>query len=571
MSQFLHSLIYSCARLNKCVCVCEREREEKKMAETIARTFADDLEDDLESDFDDFDEDVDKGSHCSADAALNRLGSKASCEASGGFAHSGGGSGAEKGTLSSVERVVVAGAKKTRQPLHLTRGFQDHVALLKALDDEEEAKEKAASATSYANQYGGSSYIQDENVHRAIVACDEFVVKVDDEIARLHGLLCDVYGKKFPELASLITLPADYVATVRRIGNEMDLTKVDEKLSKVLPAAQVMIVCVAGSATTGVPLTPSQMNDVEHLCSEIETLEMRKKYMSTFVERRMSAIAPNVSALIGCGAAAKLLGAVGGLSALCNVPSCNVQVIGHTNAKELNGFSSASVNNHEGIISTCALIETCKTKAFKKKACRVLAGRVSLAARVDMAQGDPSGAQGMAWRQEIERKIAKWKAPGKGKVKKALPVPLAEPKRRRGGKRFRALKEKFALSDMQKQANRLEFGAGTDEYGDAAMGKTFGMVGKAGSGKLRYVRKEKKNKGQKGKGKRELQAISGGADVSGVASSLAFTPVQGIELVDPEARARKVREANLKYFGSSAAFGKSSSSSSSSSSKRAKK
>ena len=33
-----------------------------------------------------------------------------------------------------------------------------------------------------------------------------------------------------------------------------------------------------------------------------------------------------------------------------------------------------------------------------------------------------------------------------------------------------------------------------------------------------------------------------------------MTPVQGMELVDPESQARKVQEANLKYFGKTGTF-----------------
>jgi U4/U6 small nuclear ribonucleoprotein PRP31 len=43
---------------------------------------------------------------------------------------------------------------------------------------------------------------------------------------------------------------------------------------------------------------------------------------------------------------------------------------------------------------------------------------------------------------------------------------------------------------------------------------------------------------------------------SGLSSSLAFTPVQGIELENPDAQAQKVKEANEKYFSSFSTFKK---------------
>ena len=55
------------------------------------------------------------------------------------------------------------------------------------------------------------------------------------------------------------------------------------------------------------------------------------------------------------------------------------------------------------------------------------------------------------------------------------------------------------------------------------------------------------------KQQQHLKSYSGAgstSSVSGLSSSLVFTPVQGLELVNPEAAAKKVREANEKYFGS---------------------
>jgi U4/U6 small nuclear ribonucleoprotein PRP31 len=40
----------------------------------------------------------------------------------------------------------------------------------------------------------------------------------------------------------------------------------------------------------------------------------------------MNILAPNLSAIVGTGTAAKLLGVSGGLQAFANMPSCNIQV-----------------------------------------------------------------------------------------------------------------------------------------------------------------------------------------------------------------------------------------------------
>ena len=47
-----------------------------------------------------------------------------------------------------------------------------------------------------------------------------------------------------------------------------------------------------------------------------------------FIESRMSVLAPNVTALVGSGMAALLIGRAGGLVEMANMPSCNLQVGG---------------------------------------------------------------------------------------------------------------------------------------------------------------------------------------------------------------------------------------------------
>ena len=84
------------------------------------------------------------------------------------------------------------------------------------------------------------------------------------------------------------------------------------------------------------------------------------------------------------------------------------------------------------------------------------------------------------------------------------------------------------------------------------------MLGKAGSGQLRVTKKEQKlTKKQRIAEERHRERSLANAQ-DGLASSLAFTPVQGMELVDPNASAaaaaKRVREANEKYFGTQSTF-----------------
>lgn len=44
------------------------------------------------------------------------------------------------------------------------------------------------------------------------------------------------------------------------------------------------------------------------------------------------------------------------------------------------------------------------------------------------------------------------------KAVKALPAPLEAPRKKRGGRRVRKMKERYAVTELRKQANRMNFG-----------------------------------------------------------------------------------------------------------------
>ena len=62
------------------------------------------------------------------------------------------------------------------------------------------------------------------------------------------------------------------------------------------------------------------------------------------------------------------------------------------------------------------------------------------------------------FREEIEKKIEKFQEPPPVKWAKALPAPIEAQKKRRGGRRVRKMKERYAVTELRKQANRMNFG-----------------------------------------------------------------------------------------------------------------
>ncbi|KAJ9526152.1 hypothetical protein QJQ45_009618, partial [Haematococcus lacustris] len=411
-----------------------------------------------------------------------------------------------------------------------------------------------------------------------LVQCNRLAVDIDNEIAAVHNFIRDKYRLKFPELESLVHHPIDYARVVQRIGNEMDLTLVN--LDDILPAATVMVVTVTGTTTSGKPLSAENLGKAEEGCAMALSLDEDKRLILQFVESRMASIAPNLSLIVGSEIAAKLMGLAGGLHALSRMPACNVQVLG-AKKKVLSGFSTATLQPHQGFIYGCAVLQQ-TPQAHRAKAARLVAAKCTLMARVDAYGQDPSVSEtrtnlnrpasdpnqpspdlGQAMREEILRKIEKMQEPPPAKIVKPLPRPdEGEGKKRRGGRRLRKMKERYGLTDVRKAANRMNFNQAEEEYidGDEVVG--LGLLGKEGSGRLRIVATQSKLKLSAKNAKKARQSSYGGASTSGMqtsglTTSLAFTPVQGFELADPTkiaATQSTERSGTESYFSSLSGF-----------------
>lgn len=431
--------------------------------------------------------------------------------------------------------------------------------------------------------------------YSVLVSCNEVAVEIELETEVLVREVRGVYAQRFPELESLVVHPLDYARVVLKIGNETDLTNVE--LEGVVPAATVMVVTVTASTTSGTPLPPPALAKALAQCEDVLALAEAKAKILRYVESRMHAVAPNLTEIVGADVAARLIGAAGGLTKLAALPAGIVQALG-VKRKTLGGLASGGQLAHTGFLMQCALVQS-TPPALRPRVVRLVAGRCTLAARVDGfgahgSDGAPERSTGAKFREEILSKLDKWQEPAPFKVPKALPVPEAKNTRKRGGARARKRKERTEMTDMRVQANRVTFAVQEESFGLDEEG--IGTLGKAQStGKVRLVAKQQKTaqpkvvreqaalmqRGQAGssgatggaRGARSRARAAGprrrsrsriaaavraaaAPRCAGLTSTLAFTPVQGIELVNPTAAAERQQgaEGTETYFSRAAAF-----------------
>uniref|UniRef100_A0A3B4TYZ8 U4/U6 small nuclear ribonucleoprotein Prp31 n=1 Tax=Seriola dumerili TaxID=41447 RepID=A0A3B4TYZ8_SERDU len=402
-----------------------------------------------------------------------------------------------------------------------------------------------------------SGPVEADPEYRLIVAANNLTVEIDNELNIIHKFTRDKYSKRFPELESLVPDSLDYIRTVKELGNNLEKCKNNETLQQILTNATIMVVSVTASTTQG----EDELKQLEEACDMALELNQSKHRIYEYVESRMSFIAPNLSIIVGASTAAKIMGIAGGLTNLSKMPACNLMLLG-AQRRTLSGFSSTSLLPHTGFIYHCDVVQTLPPD-LRRKAARLVAAKCTLAARVDSFHESSDGKVGYDLKEEIERKFDKWQEPPPVKQVKPLPAPLDGQRKKRGGRRYRKMKERLGLTEIRKHANRMTFAEIEDDAYQEDLGFSLGQLGKSGSGRVRQAQVNEATKARISKSlQRTLQKQSmtyGGKSTvrdrsSGTSSSVAFTPLQGLEIVNPQAAEKKVAEANQKYFSNMAEF-----------------
>lgn len=446
-----------------------------------------------------------------------------------------------------------------------------HVARLSNSDQFKRVMERIAEILEKNQPVSSAGPVESNPEYLLIVESNNLTVEIDNEISIIHKFCRDNYLKRFPELESLVPTPIEYMRTIKELGNDLERCKNNEVLQQILSNATIMVVSVTASTTQGKRLDDEEVSRITEACNMCENLVLAKAKILEYVEARMSFIAPNLTIIVGASTSAKLMGVAGGLIALTKMPACNILLLG-SQKRTLTGFSSTAINPHTGFIYYSDLVQSIPSD-LRRKAARLVAAKVTLAARVDSFHETHDGSTGFNLKEEIERKLEKWQEPPPVKQVKALPAPIDPGRKKRGGRRYRKMKERLGMTEMRKQANRMTFGEIEDEAYQQNLGFSLGQLGKKGAGRIRAAQVD--NKTQVKVSKTLQQKIhksnkigssstwGGKTSVrdrgSGTASSVAFTPLKGIEIVNPNASEKRMEEEALadgkkSYFASGAAF-----------------
>jgi nucleolar protein 56 len=122
------------------------------------------------------------------------------------------------------------------------------------------------------------------------------------------------------------------------------------------------------------------------LAERVVTLDDEATSLRAFVDQSAHSVAPNLSALAGPELAARLIALAGGLEALARKPAGTVQVLGAEDALFAHLKGGAPSPKH-GVIYTHEYVRGTHPDN-RGSAARALAGKLTIAARIDYYSGD---------------------------------------------------------------------------------------------------------------------------------------------------------------------------------------
>ncbi|TQV95232.1 hypothetical protein V2A60_009721 [Cordyceps javanica] len=191
------------------------------------------------------------------------------------------------------------------------------------------------------------------------------------------------YGWHFPEMAKILGDNLAYARIVLKVGMRGNISSAD--LSDILPEEMEAAIKAASEISMGTEITEEDLHNIQLLADQVLIYTNYRAELSSYLESRMRAIAPNLTALLGYLVGARLVAHAGSLLNLAKAPGSTIQILGAEKA-----LFRALKTKHDtpkyGLIYHSSLIGQA-TGRNKGKIARMLAAKTALGLRVD-ALGD---------------------------------------------------------------------------------------------------------------------------------------------------------------------------------------
>ncbi|ODQ71929.1 hypothetical protein LIPSTDRAFT_64146 [Lipomyces starkeyi NRRL Y-11557] len=241
--------------------------------------------------------------------------------------------------------------------------------------------------------------------------------KVDIMIVQAIGLLDDLdkelntyamrvkewFGWHFPEMAKIVQDNIAYARVIKLMGFRSRASETD--FSSVLPEEIEQALKAAAEVSMGTEITQFDLDNINALADQVVDFSEYREQLSNYLNARMAAIAPNLTALVGELVGARLIAHAGSLISLAKAPASTIQILGAEKA-----LFRALKTKHDtpkyGIIYHASLIGQA-TGRNKGKIARMLAAKAAISLRFDALAEDREDVAtiGLDSRVQIESRL----------------------------------------------------------------------------------------------------------------------------------------------------------------------
>ena len=222
---------------------------------------------------------------------------------------------------------------------------------------------------------------RDKYIAQAINSIDD----INSILNLIYARLSEWYGIHFPELQDLVRDNDQYIKLVAKMEGKIRSEITLDDIASLSESRQEMIQEAAVNSL-GAGISQYDMNPISQLASfGVEILNI-KDNLEKYIEESMKEVAPNLQLLVGSLLGARLISLAGNLENLAKRSSGTIQVLGAEKALFRHLRSGEDPPKH-GVIFQSPLIHSAKLHQ-RGKISRALAGKLSIAARVDYFSGE---------------------------------------------------------------------------------------------------------------------------------------------------------------------------------------
>lgn len=267
----------------------------------------------------------------------------------------------------------------------LMRGIRSNLEML--LDGEKGAGEEATrKAMVLGLAHSLSRYklkFSPDKVDTMIVQAIGLLDELDKEINTYAMRLREWYGWHFPEMGKIIVDNVAYARSADKMGMRSLASGMD--FSAMLPEETEEEMKQAAQISMGTEISDEDVLNIRALCNQVISLSEYRTTLFEYLKNRMTAIAPNLTAMVGELVGARLISHAGSLLSLAKYPASTVQILGAEKAL-FRALKTKHATPKYGLIYHASVVGQAAPK-HKGKISRSLAAKCSLAIRVD-ALGD---------------------------------------------------------------------------------------------------------------------------------------------------------------------------------------